>query len=88
MKVGDKVLILDTASENEYESGSGPGWNMFMEELVGSIGYIGKIHDTTAYVTTRPVPPGKDPGYYEGWTWKLKDLHVIEHNKWRRQECR
>jgi len=86
MKVGDEVLILETASGEEYNTYL--GWNPDMECCVGTTGYVGCIDpdDDTAYVTFIEVPAGKDPPTYGGWWWRVEDLKVIPPSKWRRRD--
>jgi len=85
MKIGDKVLILDTASREDYVGSL--GWTRSMDHLIGTKGYVGLIRAGAAYVTLHPVHPGDDPRNYDGWSWWLRDLRVIGPDKWRRRRC-
>jgi len=88
MKVGDKVLILDTAREEDYNNGDiGPGWAWDMGGMVNAIGYIADLHDDIARVIFHKVSPGEHTSLYEGRWWRLSDLKNLEVNKWRRQVC-
>jgi len=86
MEIGDKVLILDTASAEDYENI--PGWDIEMDNLVGTKGQVGAIDEDLAYVT--PVATAMQRvllAGFDGYWWKLKDLHVILPDKWRRSVC-
>jgi len=89
MKIGDKVLILDTASEGEYKDGSGPGWARGMDDLVGKKGYVKSIEGGIALVTPRPSV-GILSGFlaFDGYWWRRKDLRVIIPGRWRRGKCK
>lgn len=85
MKIGDEVLILKKASVGDYY-----GWVRWVKDknaLEGTRGYIGRVEGDAAYVTPHRLPHGADPVDYDGWWWKLRDLQIIEPDKWRRQRC-
>jgi len=84
MNVGDEVLILETASAEDYENI--PGWDIEMDNLVGTKGTVGAIDGDLAYVT--PMSPAIRGLFgYDGYWWKLRDLLVILPDKWRRGKC-
>jgi len=88
MKVGDKVLILDTAREEDYNNEDiGPGWASDMDDMVNTIGYIAELEDDIARVIFYKVFTGGHSLHDGGRWWRLSDLRNLGVSKWRRGEC-